>query len=134
MDIRERLGLVQSSLALLVRNLRPDDTIAIVTYGDGALPCSRPTPVTEWPTIVDAIDALEPGGSTNMEDGLRLGYEQARESFDPDAVNVVVLASDGVANQGVTDPKCSPTRSPRPATRASTSSPSATGWATTTTT
>ena len=30
-------------------------------------------------------------------------YEQAQDSFDPDALNVVVLASDGVANQGVTD-------------------------------
>ena len=105
MDIRERLGLVQSSLALLVRSLGPTDTIAIVTYGDSALPLLPPTPVAEWPRIVDAIDALEPGGSTNMEAGLLLGYEAARENYDPAAVNVVVLASDGVANQGVTDPQ-----------------------------
>ena len=103
MDIRERLGLVQSSLALLVRSLRTDDTIAIVTYGDSATPLLAPTPVAEWPRIVDAIDSLAPGGSTNMEAGLMLGYEAARDSFDPDALNVVVLASDGVANQGVTD-------------------------------
>jgi Ca-activated chloride channel family protein len=103
MDIRERLGLVQSSLALLVRSLRPDDTIAIVTYGDDAWPVLPPTPVAEWEDIVDAIDSLGPGGSTNMEAGLTLGYEQARESHDPDALNVVVLASDGVANVGVTD-------------------------------
>ena len=103
MDIRERLGLVQSSLALLVRSLRPDDQIAIVTYGDEARPLLAPTPVAEWPRIVDAIDALQPSGSTNMEAGLFLGYESARQSFDPEALNVVVLASDGVANQGVTD-------------------------------
>jgi Ca-activated chloride channel homolog len=105
MDIRERLGLVQSSLALLVRSLRPDDTIAIVTYGDDAHPLLAPTAVAEWPRIVDAIDALQPGGSTNMEAGLLLGYQSARENFDPEALNVVVLASDGVANQGVTDPE-----------------------------
>ena len=40
-----------------------------------------------------------------MEAGLLLGYEAARQSYDPDALNVVVLASDGVANQGVTDPE-----------------------------
>ena len=39
-----------------------------------------------------------------MEAGLLLGYEQARDAFRPDALNVVVLASDGVANVGVTDP------------------------------
>jgi Ca-activated chloride channel family protein len=105
MDIRERLGLVQSSLALLVRSLRPDDTITIVTYGDAASPVLRPTPVSEWQRIVDAIDSLRPSGSTNMEAGLLLGYQAARENFDPHALNVVVLASDGVANQGVTDPE-----------------------------
>ncbi|QFG67590.1 vWA domain-containing protein [Ornithinimicrobium pratense] len=104
MNIRERLGLVQSSLALLATNLRPDDTIAIVVYGSDAEPLLVPTPVSELASIVEAIEALEPGGSTNMEAGLLLGYEQARESYDPEAVNVVVLASDGVANVGVTDP------------------------------
>jgi Ca-activated chloride channel family protein len=105
MDIRDRLGMVKASLALLVRQLRPDDTIAIVTYGDTATPVLAPTTVEEWRDIVDAIDALAPGGSTNMEAGLMLGYEQARASYDPDGINVVVLASDGVANQGVTDPE-----------------------------
>lgn len=105
MDIRERLGLVQSSLALLVRSLRTDDTISIVTYGDEASAMLPPTPVAEWPRIVDAIDSLRPSGSTNMEAGLLLGYEQARRNYDDEALNVVVLASDGVANQGVTDPQ-----------------------------
>ena len=105
MDIRDRLGMVQASLALLVKNLRPDDTIAIVTYGDEATPVLAPTPVEEWRDIVDAINELTPSGSTNMEAGLMLGYEQARENFDSDDINVVVLASDGVANNGVTDPE-----------------------------
>lgn len=105
MDIRERLGMVQASLALLVKNLRPDDTIAVVTYGDEATPVLAPTPVEEWRDIVDAINELTPSGSTNMEAGLMLGYEQARENFDSDDINVVVLASDGVANNGVTDPE-----------------------------
>ena len=104
MDIRERLGLVKSSLALLVQHLRDDDTIAIVTYGDDATPVLAPTPVADAERIIAAIDELGPGGSTNMEAGLLLGYEQARAAFDPDALNVVVLASDGVANVGVTDP------------------------------
>ena len=51
-----------------------------------------------------AIDDLEPGDSTDLEGGLRLGYEKARESFRPGAVNVVVLCSDGVANVGATGP------------------------------
>ncbi len=104
MDIRERLGLVQASLALLVQQLGPDDTIAIVTYGSDATALLSPTPVSESQTIISAIDRLVPGGSTNMEAGLRTGYAQARAGFRPDGVNSVILASDGVANVGVDDP------------------------------
>jgi Ca-activated chloride channel family protein len=103
MDIRDRLGLVQSSLALLVQHLRDDDTISIVTYGDEATPVLAPTKVADAERILAAIDELGPGGSTNMEAGLALGYQQARTAFDPDALNVVLLASDGVANVGTTD-------------------------------
>ncbi len=104
MDIRERLGLVQSSLALLADRLNPDDTVSVVSFEDKARPLLPPTPVKDTDTILDAIEELKPGGSTNLEAGLRLGYEQARDAFDPEAVNLVVLASDGVANVGHTGP------------------------------
>jgi Ca-activated chloride channel family protein len=54
--------------------------------------------------IVAVIDAMRSEGSTNMEAGLMLGYDQARAAFRPGGLNVVVLASDGVANVGSTDP------------------------------
>jgi Ca-activated chloride channel family protein len=104
MDIRERLGLVQSSLALLADRLRDDDTVSVVSFEDEATPILEPTPVRETETILDAIGELEPGGSTNLEAGLALGYEQARAAYDEDAVNLVVLCSDGVANVGATGP------------------------------
>ena len=104
MDIRNRLGLVQSSLALLADRLAGDDTVSVVSFEDQARPILEPTPVRDTEKILDAIEELEPGGSTNLEAGLRLGYEQAREGFDDDAVNLVVLASDGVANVGDTGP------------------------------
>lgn len=104
MDIRERLGLVQSSLALLADSLRDDDTVAVVSFEDEARPILEPTPVSDTDAILAAIDRLQPGGSTNLEAGLRLGYEEARKSFREDATNIVLLASDGVANVGRTGP------------------------------
>ncbi|KGN40886.1 vWA domain-containing protein [Knoellia aerolata] len=103
MDIRERLGLVKASLAVLVGSLRPSDTIAIVTYETDATPLLEPTPVRRADEILAAIDRLQAGGSTNLEAGLLLGYDQARSAHRADATNVVILASDGVANVGVTD-------------------------------
>ena len=65
--------------------------------------CRRPR-ATDEKTILAAIDALEPGGSTNLEAGLRLGYRLAREAHLGDGgIDRVILASDGVANVGLTD-------------------------------
>lgn len=103
MDIRERLGTVQASLALLANNLRADDTVSIVVYGTEAEVLLPSTPVSDTDAIVAAIDEMVIGGSTNMEAGLDLGYAEARAQYDPESVNVVVLASDGVANVGMTE-------------------------------
>ena len=51
-----------------------------------------PTPVSERDEILDAIDRLQPGGSTNLEAGLRSGYTLADEAFRRDGINRVVLA------------------------------------------
>jgi len=98
-----RLGLVKQSLRLLVEGLRRDDTIGIVVYGTQARVLLEPTSARDAGTILDAIDSLEPEGSTNAEAGLRLGYEMAREQLRDEGINRVVLASDGVANVGATD-------------------------------
>ena len=42
--------------------------------------------------------------STNTEAGLRLGYELAQRYYRDGVINRVVLATDGVANVGNTDP------------------------------
>jgi Ca-activated chloride channel family protein len=105
MDLQNRLGLVKASLAVLADTLRDDDTVAVVSFDDQATPILEPTPVRDTDAILGAVDELQPGGSTNLEAGLRLGYEEARASYDDDAVNVVVLCSDGVANVGDTMPE-----------------------------
>jgi Ca-activated chloride channel family protein len=104
MDVRNRLGLVQSSLALLADRLNDDDSVSVVSFDDGAVPILEPTQVRDREAILGAVDELTPGGGTNLEAGIRLGYEQARAAYDPDAVNLVVLCSDGVANIGDTGP------------------------------
>lgn len=104
MDVRNRLGLVRSSLALLAERLEDDDTVSVVSFEDRAQSILEPTPVSDTDAILGAVEDLEPGGGTNLEDGLRLGYEQARSAYDDDAVNLVVLCSDGVANIGDTGP------------------------------
>ncbi len=53
--------------------------------------------------LLAKINALEPGGGTDLHGGLVAGYKLAQASFDPDRINRVVLISDGGANAGITD-------------------------------
>lgn len=103
MDQDNRLGLVKESLTILVEELNDDDRVAIVTYSDDSGVVLEPTRVRDRDRILDAIDSLEPGGSTNLESGLREGYDLARSAFNDDGINRVIIASDGVANAGITD-------------------------------
>ncbi len=104
MDRSNRLGLVKTSLKRLTEELESRDSVAIVTYSDDAEILLPPTSVADEEVIFDAIDRLQPTGSTNLEAGLLAGYDMASEAFQSDGINRVVLASDGVANVGLTDP------------------------------
>lgn len=99
-----RLELVQDALATLVRGLGQRDRVSIVTFGDDGRVILPPTRASETRRILDAIGSLRPGGSTNLEEGLRLGYGLAREALTENGIDRVVLASDGVANVGLIDP------------------------------
>ncbi len=104
MDIRSRLGLVKSSIALLAESLRPDDTVSVVAFDDVVDVVLPPTRIDDNDAILAAVDRLHPGGSTNLAEGLARGYEQARSAYRPGGINVVILCSDGVANVGITGP------------------------------
>jgi len=104
MDMENRLELVKDALWLLVEELRPTDEIGIVVYGSRARVVLEHTPVEHSRHILRAIDRLQPEGATNAEEGLVVGYSLAARAFDPEAINRVILFSDGVANVGNTDP------------------------------
>ena len=104
MDMENRLGLVKQALRLLVEGLRPSDKIGIAVYGSRGYAILEHTPVAEADYILRAIDRLQPEGSTNAEEGLLIGYRMAAQAFDPEAINRVILCSDGVANVGNTGP------------------------------
>ena len=102
MDREDRLETVKEALAILVEQLRPDDTVGIVVYGSRGQVILEPTPVEDSGRIQRAIARLRPDGSTNAEEGLVLAYEMASEMHTAGIINRVILASDGVANVGDT--------------------------------
>ena len=99
-----RLEIVKDALRILVHGLDRNDRVSIVSFGSDAQVVLGPTPADQEGAILDALDRLHPGGSTNLEAGLRLGYELARKTLTENGIDRIVLASDGVANVGLTDP------------------------------
>lgn len=104
MDQENRLGLAKRALYLLVDELRPTDQVAIVVYGNSARLVLPMTPLAEKQLILGAINRLTPEGATNAAAGIELGYRIAAEHLNREAINRVVLLSDGVANIGETGP------------------------------
>ena len=79
--MENRLELVKRSLRLLVDRLDERDSVAIVVYGTSARTVLKPTNGSRHGVIMDAIERLEPEGSTNAEAGLRLGYRYAKQAY-----------------------------------------------------
>lgn len=102
MDMENRLGLVKRSLEMLVERLTPRDKVGIVVFGSQARVVLEPTAASNTEAILEAIHRLQPEGATNAADGLRLGYRMAAENRNSEAINRVILCSDGVANVGDT--------------------------------
>ncbi|TPL56156.1 VWA domain-containing protein [Mesorhizobium sp. B2-4-2] len=103
MDEPDKLPLLKSAFRLLVSKLKADDTISIVTYAGDAGTVLMPTKVAEKDKILNAIDNLQPGGSTAGEAGIKEAYKLAEQSFIKDGVNRVMLATDGDFNVGQSD-------------------------------
>ncbi|PPU51143.1 hypothetical protein XarbCFBP6827_05715 [Xanthomonas arboricola] len=103
MDSPDKLPLLQSSLKLLVRQLRAKDRITLVTYAGNTAVVLPPTPGDQQGRIIEAIDSLQSGGSTAGASGIELAYKAAQQAYLRGGINRILLATDGDFNVGVTD-------------------------------
>jgi Mg-chelatase subunit ChlD len=101
----EKLTLVRQTIDFLAANvLRATDELAIVAYDDkieDALPLQR-MDAQGVERAHKAISRITARGSTNLSGGLFRGLELMQASSEAD-VTAVLLFTDGLANQGVTD-------------------------------
>ena len=100
-----RLPLVKSSLKLLTNNLREKDRVSIVVYAGAAGEVLPSTSGADKPKIIEALDALEAGGSTAGGAGIELAYKVAQKNFIKDGNNRIILCTDGDFNVGVSSEK-----------------------------
>jgi Ca-activated chloride channel family protein len=103
MEPEDRLPLAREALNNLIDQLRPQDRVAMVVYAGAAGQVLPATSGAEKLRMRCALQALEAGGSTAGGQGLALAYDIAQRGFRKDAVNRVVLLTDGDFNVGVTE-------------------------------
>jgi Ca-activated chloride channel homolog len=103
MGAGDKMRRVKQGLCRFVRKLRPTDSIAMVAYSTEAevlLPAQR---VGDRRRVLATIRGLTPSGNTNLHGGLMLGYKEVVKGCQELADHRVILLTDGLANQGVTD-------------------------------
>ena len=96
------------AISQLVRRLAPQDAFGLVTFDDhaGIVAPVRTMADHDLPALDAAIDAIMPGGSTDLSAGYLLGLREAKASLAASGLTAATLliVSDGCANAGVQDP------------------------------
>lgn len=98
----EPIAYAIQGLERMLDGIEPEDRISLVTFSTGARVAVEHVP-GEAPELINAIAAITAEGGTNIYDGLRTGFELVDAHYDPAAQNRVILLSDGVATEGITN-------------------------------
>ncbi|MFK7888834.1 MAG: von Willebrand factor type A domain-containing protein [Gammaproteobacteria bacterium] len=97
----DKLPLLKKAFTLLTNNLNDRDRVSMVVYAGASGLVLPPTAGDDGQRILEALEQLRAGGSTNGASGLKLAYKTAREAFIDGGINRIVLATDGDFNVGI---------------------------------
>ena len=98
-----KLPLLKRGMKMLVEQLDRRDRVAIVVYAGASGLVLPSTSASQKTQILDALERLQAGGSTNGGAGIQLAYDIATRHFVRGGVNRVILATDGDFNVGTTN-------------------------------
>ncbi|WP_394181864.1 von Willebrand factor type A domain-containing protein [Yoonia maritima] len=105
MNSPEKLPLLKQSFRIMLDQLRAQDQVAIVEYAGSAGQVLAPTAASDRETILQALQSLGAGGSTNGQGGLEQAYAVADTMAEDGEVSRVILATDGDFNVGINNPE-----------------------------
>ena len=97
----DKLDLLVESLKLLTEQLTEKDTISIVTYASNDRVVIDGVNGSEKEKIIEALESLEAGGSTNGEGGIKKAYEVAEKYKENHSNSRIIMCSDGDLNVGI---------------------------------
>jgi Ca-activated chloride channel homolog len=99
----DKLDYVKKAAQFLVQHLAAQDTFSLVTYDDKVSINLAPCSPVHKDTINRTIEEIKAGDTTNLSGGWLQGCQLVLEGRKEQAVNRVLLLTDGLANVGITD-------------------------------
>lgn len=100
----DKMARAREAAKLAVSRLQSNDIVSVVSYDDVVEVIVPATKLTDKEAVYRAIDALTPRGSTALFAGVSKGAEELRKFKNKEAINRVILLSDGLANVGPQSP------------------------------
>lgn len=91
----EKMDVVKSAAAQVLRNLRPQDILSVVAFSDRAEVIIPASYVQDRPRLEAKVQMIQPGGATEIYQGLEAGAKELMRSIDSRRVNHIVLLTDG---------------------------------------
>ncbi len=104
MEDKGKLEYLKVAAKTVVDALGADDLLAVVEYDDYVTVMWPSAPVEARGIIKRQIEHLFPRGATDLVGGMMAGAREVQGHLDGEAINRVLLLSDGLANRGVTEP------------------------------
>ena len=98
-----KLDLLKASLIEMVKELRDEDRITLISYSTFSKVIIEATSGSEKELLIKTIQAIKAQGMTAGGDGMKLAYRQALKHFIKGGNNQVIMATDGKFNQGNTN-------------------------------
>ena len=95
MNNPDKLPLLKKSVLLLMKMMRPEDEVSIITYSGKAKVALQPISFKEEEKIKKVIERLKPEGKTDGNAGITMAYEVADKNYIRGGNNRIILATDG---------------------------------------
>ena len=91
----EKLDVVKAAADQVIRTLRPEDILSVVTFSDRAEVLIPAAYQNDRIKLQSGIQNMQTGGATEIYQGLEAGLREVRRSLDPKRVSHIILLTDG---------------------------------------
>ncbi len=91
----EKLDLVKGAAAQILRNLRLQDILSVVAFSDRGEVIIPAAYYQDRLRLEAKIQMMQPGGATEMYQGLEAGAKEVMRSLDVKRINHIILLTDG---------------------------------------